>query len=74
MKKEIFEGLCGIINEMTTIRQKAQEDLVKRSKDYNLDNEERLHLRLQMRTNLEKISYYTRIKVDLRRVYETCKE
>lgn len=74
MNKETFEGLCGIINEMTSIRQKAQEGLVEKSKDYELDNDDRLHLRLQIRTNLDKINSYTRLKVDLRRVYEAYKD
>ena len=73
MKKEVFEGLCSIVNEMTGIRQKCQESLSKKVKDYNLLPEDLVHIKLQMKANMDKISYYSRIKIDLRRVYETSK-
>ena len=74
MKKDTFEGLCSIVNEMISIRQKCQESLSKKVKDYEMLPEDLVHIKLQMRTNIDKISYYTRIKVDLRRVYERYKE
>ena len=72
LKKEVFDGLCGIINEMTSIRQKAQEELVKRSDGVSYDG--LAHLNLQMKSNLDKISSYSRLKVEVRRLYERCKE
>lgn len=74
MKKETFEGLCSIVNEMTAIRQKCQESLSKKIKDYELPDFERTHLKLQMKMNIDKISDYARIKVELRRVYERYKD
>ena len=74
MKKETFEGLCSIVNEMTAIRQKCQESLSKKVKDYNLLPEDLVHIKLQMKMNMDKIAYYSRIKVDLRRVYEEYKK
>ena len=74
MKIDTFEGLCSIVNEMISIRQKCQESLSKKVKDYEMLPEDLVHIKLQMRTNIDKISYYTRIKVDLRRVYERYKE
>lgn len=70
MNKEIYEGLQGIINEMISIRQKVSEELSRRVKDYNMDNQERVHIKLQQQNNTEKIAYYARIKVELKRIYE----
>lgn len=74
VKKDVFDGLCSIINEMTSIRQKAQEDLIRRSKDYELAPSEHVNIRFQMRYNTERIQYYTKIKHDLRVEYDKVEE
>ena len=74
MNQETFEGLCSIVNEMTAVRQKVQDELGRRMKNYELPPEDITHIHLQMRNNLERINYYTRLKVDLRKCYEEAKE
>ena len=74
MDKETFEGLCSIINEMTAVRQKVQDELERRVKNYELPPKEITNVKMQMENNLDKITHYMRMKVDLRRAYEESKE
>jgi len=74
MKKDTFEGLCSIVNEMTAVRQKVQDELGRRMKNYELPPEDITHIHLQMRNNLERINYYSKIKRDLRVVYDRYKD
>ena len=74
MNQETFEGLCSIVNEMTAVRQKVQDELGRRMKNYELPPEDITHIHLQMRNNLERINYYSKIKRDLRVVYDRYKD
>ena len=74
MKKDTFEGLRSIVNEMTAVRQKVQDELGRRMKNYELPPEDITHIHLQMRNNLERINYYSKIKRDLRVVYDRYKD